>query len=1103
MRDSLENHRRALGWHRLCAAAATVALLGLAALAAPPARAATNITLRKSFAGHLNFVGTEATLRTASNNTDACSVTNGASATLSGIPSTATIKAAYLYWAGSSSPDSYLYGYYYIGAPVPPDYTVTFQGQSVTAPADEQYLVRTTNYYGLQANFFSGVADVTSIVNADRNGTYTLSGLDVDTRYYTHCEQQTVLAGWSLLVIYSDPGEDFRVVNVYQGFRNFQANSITLSPSNFQLPSTASQLNGKFAHITWEGDVTNSTCSGGYCEQLQFNGNTLTDAVNPPNNQFNSKSTIVSPADTQSYGVDFDEYDVTPYLSPNETSATSTYSSGQDLVLLSAEIMSVANTAVSDLAITDTHSGNPAPGDTIQYTLTVQNNGPLEEPGPITVTDTLPSGVNYVSASGTNWTCSNSGGTVTCKTPGPLASGSQLPAITVTAAIPMNTSSPIVNTASVSGANFDNRTGNNTSQDTATWTNPPPLTGPDAFNANEVGTPQSQADAGPIYTKIAGRGYSLYLWAFDRRGRVDHNPRASGELYLLDASDNSGTETPAGSGCRSTWYRVKDLGPFDFHRPGHQNPITVTLAAYAGALPDAHIEIVQTGGRGRGGNQIACSSDAFAVRPAYFSIRPTDADWVTAGLTRTLNATSPSGAGCATSATAPCHKAGQPFTVTLVPEDAAGNPIPGYGSPGAPDVTGALTLAPSSGVGGILGTFSPGSFTVPPARPATVGKAISTTATYADVGAIGLRAIDSGFAAVDASDGTAPCQRTIGEDCSNSATPPYWAPNPTTVGRFVPDHFAVTKNAPEFTTFCPAPGSATGGFTYVGKPFNYAKKPVMTVTAENASGVRTRNYASFSSGNWFRLTAPDLMSHTPPSAQYSDENARGIDTAALPDPDVTVTPASGTHGVGYIDFTAGATGIDYTRNAATAPFPARIDIRQQVVDEDAVKARPSATVTFANVAWNGGDDMRYGRLALRNAYGSELMSLKVPLTTQYYVGADTGFVKNTLDHCTSTLAKPVTLGPYTGNLSGHTSATFTEPPAAGSFGLALTAPGAGNTGSVRISVKPASGETLSWLKYAWTSATAPQTFPTALAVFGIYQKGAGTVFTHRVSGGGD
>lgn len=79
-----------------------------------------------------------------------------------------------------------------------------------------------------------------------------------------------------------------------------------------------------------------------------------------------------------------------------------------------------------DLMITKSHSGNFIVGQNGVYTITVKNNGPGPTTGTITVTDALPPGLTYVSATGTNWTCTagqvtNTGQPVTCTNPGPLA----------------------------------------------------------------------------------------------------------------------------------------------------------------------------------------------------------------------------------------------------------------------------------------------------------------------------------------------------------------------------------------------------------------------------------------------------------------------------------------------------------------------------------------------------------------------------------------------------------------------------------------------------------------------------------------------------------
>lgn len=409
----------------------------------------TAITLFDSWAGTVNFTGTQKTLRTNSNDVNACSVTTGStSATLSGLPSTGTntILAAYLYWAGSSAT---------------PDYTVTFEGSSVTA--SRQY----TSTNSGEA-YFSGVADVTSVVAAKGNGSYSFSGLTVDTSN-TYCSTQAVLAGWALLVIYSNPTADStnRVLNLYEGFSSFQNSSITINLSNFKIPTPLGTTSGKAAHLTWEGDGTISSTS----ENLTFNGYTLSDTNNPVNNQFNSVSTISPTVDTVSYGVDFDVYSIaSPTIAAGQTTATTVYSSGQDLVFLSAEIFAVPNVPVADLAITMGYSGTMQRGTSVSYTLNVFNAGPAAETGPITVTDTLPAGLTYVSASGSGWSCSASGQVVTCTRTGSLAKNASASAITVTATVANTATGTLTNTATVAGTLFDNDSGNNTatnSQDVA------------------------------------------------------------------------------------------------------------------------------------------------------------------------------------------------------------------------------------------------------------------------------------------------------------------------------------------------------------------------------------------------------------------------------------------------------------------------------------------------------------------------------------------------------------------------------------------------------------------------------------------------------------
>jgi uncharacterized repeat protein (TIGR01451 family) len=111
---------------------------------------------------------------------------------------------------------------------------------------------------------------------------------------------------------------------------------------------------------------------------------------------------------------------------------------------------------VSDLAITKTASAATVkPGETLTYTMVAENKGASESPT-ATVTDALPASLEYVSNDGG---CTVSAGReITCEL-GPLASGATK-TIHVLTAVAAAASGPIVNTATVSGPNFDPETNN-------------------------------------------------------------------------------------------------------------------------------------------------------------------------------------------------------------------------------------------------------------------------------------------------------------------------------------------------------------------------------------------------------------------------------------------------------------------------------------------------------------------------------------------------------------------------------------------------------------------------------------------------------------------
>jgi uncharacterized repeat protein (TIGR01451 family) len=109
-----------------------------------------------------------------------------------------------------------------------------------------------------------------------------------------------------------------------------------------------------------------------------------------------------------------------------------------------------------------TASAGFATGFNSTYTLTVTNNGPQSAPGPVTVIDTLPAGLTFVSATPpAGWTCVNAAQVVTCTLPGALAKSVPV-TFTIVATVTTAAAASVTNLATTSdGANDDTNLANN------------------------------------------------------------------------------------------------------------------------------------------------------------------------------------------------------------------------------------------------------------------------------------------------------------------------------------------------------------------------------------------------------------------------------------------------------------------------------------------------------------------------------------------------------------------------------------------------------------------------------------------------------------------
>ena len=459
-------------------------------------------------------------------------------------------------------------------------------------------------------------------------------------------------------------------------------------------------------------------------------------------------------------------------------------------------------------------------------------------------------------------------------------------------------------------------------------------------------------------------------------------------------------------------------------------------------------------------NGIRGSAGPFVSRPADFlitGIRRTSDGFVNPGAT-SANGTVFIGAG-------------QAFTATATVVDAEGSATPSFGHETPPEslIFSTQLLLPAGGNAAAIG----GSFT-----GFTNGQATGTAFSWPDVGVIALvpRVADGNYLGSGDVVGT-----------------------PTTaVGRFIPDHFSVAVNTPLFATAC-----AAGGFTYTGQPFGFAVAPIATVTAEALGGATTLNYT----GSLLRVTNATLTGRSYAAA------AGVLDQTGLPAP--TVDPAIGDLGGGRFTLTFGAgSGLAFQHGAPTAPFDAAISLAINVIDLDGVAApNPVTFGTSGGIGFSAGAAMRYGRLAIGNTVGSELLDLPMPLTTQIYLGSAQGFAINTADSCT--VAPPIRFSNYQQTLgagtvcvrdSGSPGASGSGCPApapaasaydpiavGGRFNLVLAAPGAGHTGTVTVqAAAPA------WLQYHWNAANPGPTSPSGAAAFGLYQGPGSRIYQREV-----
>lgn len=266
---------------------------------------------------------------------------------------------------------------------------------------------------------------------------------------------------------------------------------------------------------------------------------------------------------------------------------------------------------------------------------------------------------------------------------------------------------------------------------------------------------------------------------------------------------------------------------------------------------------------------------------------------------------------------------------------------------------------------------------------------------------------------------------------------------------------------------------ATHGFTYFGEPLLV----IAEVNAVNAAGATTKNYAGYTVADWFGVGAGVTT-----GAGFGAPKVSG--QAAIFD---TVGAAGWQKGVGVF-----AIGLSQPRSA-TPVAPATLSVGLAPKDADGVVMDGfdlDADLSAGNERKKIAEvPLRYGRVRVSNAFGSEKRPLALPAVAQYWNGNfwDT----NLLDVGGSLLASPsitITKGPSGAitYVSGSRFTTSTISPGRFRLGLSAGAPSAATLGFT----------VADYLQYPWSGAAMES--PQAKVSFGLYSGARGMIFRREV-----
>jgi len=444
------------------------------------------------------------------------------------------------------------------------------------------------------------------------------------------------------------------------------------------------------------------------------------------------------------------------------------------------------------------------------------------------------------------------------------------------------------------------------------------------------------------------------------------------------------------------------------------------------------------------------------------------------------------------------HKAGQTFDLTVTAYNSVGtlsSNITGNYTPNDIQLLLTRTGPTTAGVDGTL-NYSNGtilSSLVPTYQSVTLtafssGVSSTNSASYSEVGLLNLDLQDVGYGFSG---------NIIAGDAIN-------------IGRFTPDHFEQTVvEQGSLDSVC----NQNTSFAYVGQvleddvskgAISYLVNPVVELTAKNAQGGTTKNYTET---GYNKLIAAANFIVLP----TTDFSITGKDTNLLP---LTAIMVAGTVDKNGLDANEPSFGLPldagvlhyeladgdnffYPRNENSEIHAQDNDINflidpSNFVDSDGVAINSPVDITSTL-----GINLRFGRAYLENSFGLETADLPQRLSTQY-LNATGSYVTNDQDSCTNFENTKMTLTSGTLNQSLTSVNVVDSQMSEGeAIGLVLTAPGAGNQGTIGVEY-----DIYSWLKYDWNwNGIDVKEFdenPHATATFGLFRGNDRIIYQREV-----